>query len=110
LRPIPECLSAIQRVRNEGERAAGNMPIQGSAQAVIKLAMAEYDVLCKCYRDMGKVCQPLLQIHDELLTEVEEDIVEEFREQVRLIMMNAVKISVPVNASSDVAFRWGDLK
>lgn len=110
VRPIPECLSAIQRVRNEGERAAGNMPIQGGAQAVIKLAMAEYDVLCQWWRDQGKICNPLLQIHDELLTEVEEDIVEEFREQVRAIMTGAVKISIPVNASSDVAFVWGNLK
>jgi DNA polymerase-1 len=110
VRPIPQSLSAIKKIRNEGDRAAGNMPIQGSAQATIKLAMAEVDLLCEAYREGGKICNPLLQIHDELITEVEEDIAEEFREMVRLIMVNAVELSVPVNASSDVAFTWGGLK
>jgi DNA polymerase I len=109
-RPVPQCQSAIPRMRAEGGRQAGNMPVQGSAQGTIKLAMAEVTQLVHYYRDLGKVCNPLLQVHDELITEVEEDIADEFRELVQAIMVGAVVLSIPVNASSDVSDTWGGLK
>src|SRR5262249_45818957 len=81
-RPIPEGGSCMPRVHEEGLRKGGNMPVQAGAQGVIKAAMHP-DVLGRVYdkyRQYG-VCEPLMQIHDELLSEVGVDMAEDFAEE-----------------------------
>lgn len=111
LRRIPEARSRISRVARGGLRKAGNMPIQSSAQGVLKLAMAELMPHVKYYQSYKDIrCWPLLQIHDELIFELSPNISEEFADLTKEVMTNVVKLTVPIRASSVVARRWGDLK
>jgi DNA polymerase-1 len=52
----------------------------------------------------------LLQIHDELIFEVEDTIVEEFVATMKKVMRGVVDLSVPIGSSADVAMSWGELK
>ena len=108
-RMVPEGRSCHTRVRNEGLRKAGNHYEQSSAQGTIKLAMAE---LSPVYEELHRsfTCVPLLQIHDEILTECDAYYAKEVSEEISNIMSKASPLSVPVESSSDCAERWGDLK
>ena len=107
---VPQTMSSIRGQVNGGLREAGNHPIQAGAQGIIKLAMAQVMEIVEYFQGLEKVCMPLLQIHDELIHEVEEDIAEEFTAMVSGVMQGAVRLSVPVGSSSDRAYTWGDLK
>ena len=109
-RLIPEVHSSIEGVVNAGLRQAGNMPIQSLAQGIIKLAMATMERVCQYYEAKGVTCWPLLQIHDELIFEVEDTIVEEFVTTMKKVMRGVVDLSVPIGSSADVAMSWGELK
>lgn len=109
-RLVPGVYSTIRGVVNEALRQAGNHGLQALAQEVIKLAMAEITPVVGWYERKGKLCLALLQIHDELIFELEEDIAEEFCDRGRQIMMNAMRLEVPIGASRDIANTWGDLK
>lgn len=109
-RLTPAAMSTVARLQRAALREAGNMPIQSGAGGILKLAMAEIMPVVMYYRERGCTCLPLLQVHDELIFEVDREIAEEFAEWVRFIMMGAVRLSVPYNASAGIAERWGDLK
>jgi DNA polymerase I len=108
-RLVPEGRSCHKRVRNEGLRKAGNHYEQSSAQGTIKLAMAE---LVDIYADMGQhfTCVPLLQIHDELISEVDKHYAQDVAQEISRVMSHASPLDVPVESSSDFGERWGDLK
>lgn len=111
LRRIPEARSRIGRISRGGLRKAGNMPIQSSAQGILKIAMAELMPVVAYYQSYPDVrCWPLLQIHDELIFELSPNIAEEFCEWALMVMTQGVRLSVPVRASHAIAHRWGDLK
>lgn len=111
LRRIPEARSRISRVSRGGLRKAGNMPIQSSAQGMIKLDMAELMPVVSYFQSFPDVrCWPLLQIHDELIFELSPNISDEFCGWAEELMTTNVQLSVPVRASSATAYRWGDLK
>ena len=110
VRMLPAAMSEIPRIARKAVREAGNMPIQSSAQGIIKLAMAEATELVKRYRRQNHVVMPLLQIHDELVFEVSEDCAERFAADLRDIMIGCVDLRVPHSASYSVAERWGELK
>lgn len=110
-RLIPECQSVLRRIRNEGHRQAGNMPIQGGAQGIIKLAMAALMPVVEYYQSIpGIRCWPLLQIHDELIFELSPQIAEEFCLIAQDIMQTIIRLLAPVKVSWSMAERWGDLK
>lgn len=109
MREVPEVYSVHKRIRSEGLRKAGNHGVQGSAQGTIKLSMAELDPISDVFNGSG-VCWPLLQIHDELITEVDKGQQKSWAECAVEVMENATPLSIPVRSSSDVAERWGDLK
>lgn len=110
IRRIPEAQSLVPRVCEDGLRRAGNHPIQASAGDHLKLAMAYiYDVLIPVYRHWG-VCEPVLQIHDELLFELSPDIAGDFLHDCASALSGAVPLSVPVKSSANIADNWGDLK
>ena len=110
-RPIPEAKSVLQDKVNEGMREAGNMPIQAGAQGIIKLVMAEMMPIIRYFQSFpGVVCWPLLQIHDEIITECSRDIAQDYADILRSVMQHAVTLLVPVDSSADVAERWGELK
>lgn len=106
-RYIPELTSRNFNIRSFGERIALNMPIQGSAADIIKVAMVGVaDALKKRKLDT----QLLLQVHDELILDVAPGEEEEVAELVKEVMQSAAELRVPLTV--DVAFgeSWYDAK
>jgi DNA polymerase I-like protein with 3'-5' exonuclease and polymerase domains len=73
VRLIPEVRSMIERVVAAGLRQGGNMPIQGDAADVMKIGMGRVERVWERVRTDGVECEALLPVHDELISEVEED-------------------------------------
>ncbi len=102
-RNIPELKSQNYLVRQFGSRAALNMPIQGTAADIMKLAMIEVD---KRLEELGLKSKLLLQIHDELLLEVPMEEENEVKELLKNSMENIVKLKVPLIAEVTTASDW----
>ncbi len=86
-------------------REAPNTVFQGSAADLIKMAMNKIDN--EFDKNQGKI---LLQIHDELIFEVKEEIVEEYAKKAKNIMENIYALNVPIKCSLTISENWGDLK
>jgi DNA polymerase-1 len=106
---IPEVDSALPYVKDAGIRQATNYPIQSTAQQLIKEAMGQMMPRIREWRAAGFTLNPLLQIHDELLFEMDEDIVEAVVPQFSEIMVNAVELSVPVKVDAECGPNWLDM-
>ncbi len=92
--------NTIPYIRQFAERAAINAPLQGTAADIIKSAMIRlFDQL-----KAGKI---ILQVHDELLVEVEDEKVQETAKLMKDIMENAIEISVPLEVEIKVGDNWG---
>lgn len=83
---LPNITSSNNRLKSEAERVAVNMPIQGSAADLIKIAMLEID---RQIKDDPRI-KMILQVHDELVFDVEEDLVEEASALIRKAMEDAL--------------------
>ena len=88
-------------------RAAANAPIQGSSADIIKVAMVQ---LQAALQSQGLPARLLLQVHDELVLEVEPDALEATRNLVVTTMENAVQLSVPLVAETGVGANWMEAK
>lgn len=97
---LPNIESRNQGLKSEAERVAVNMPIQGSAADIIKMAMIEIDKLLK---DKPGI-KMILQVHDELVFEVHKDCVEEAKALVQTAMENALpeELRAVVELKTDV--------
>jgi DNA polymerase I len=87
----PDIDARNMMVRKAAERAAINAPLQGSAADIIKMAMIEVDKMLP--KDQAKM---LLQVHDELVFEVDEDIADELAPKLAEVMQSVLQISVPL--------------
>jgi DNA polymerase-1 len=106
-RYVPEILSANRSVASSGERMAVNMPIQGLAADIMKLAMLR---VSDAISEYGESARAILQVHDELVFEVEEDIAVPFVERMKEIMEHSYQISVPLVVEAGIGRDWGRLK
>ena len=106
-RVIPEIKSANFNIRQFGERAAMNMPLQGSSADIIKIAMIN---VCKSLKAKGLQTKLLLQVHDELVLEAPENEVEVASQILKYEMENAVKLSVPLTVELHTGKNWYDAK
>lgn len=104
-RAVPDLLSPNRSVRDAAERVAYNMPIQGSAADVMKLAMLELAEALTARR--GRL---LLQVHDEIVAEVPEDDAESAAAEVKGIMAGVVELKVPLEAAVGLGRNWLDAK
>ncbi|MDP1845348.1 MAG: DNA polymerase I [Candidatus Moranbacteria bacterium] len=105
-RNIPEINSSNFQLRAAAERMAVNMPIQGLAADIIKLAMLAADKLVrKKYPNVRMV----LQVHDELLFEVPEQNAEKFAEDIKEVMESVYKLSVPLIVDVKFGDNWGEI-
>ncbi|WP_298953880.1 DNA polymerase, partial [uncultured Campylobacter sp.] len=86
------------------EREAVNTIFQGSAADIIKMAMVKIRPL------LSPRARMLLQIHDELIFEVQDGYAEEFGVAAQKIMQEIYKLNVPLKTSLNVAKDWGELK
>ncbi len=100
-------LGSFNRLGKEQERAALNMPIQGLAADVIKLAMIKINNFIKSH-NLEKEIKILLQVHDELILEVKSGIIEEMAPQLREIMEKALILDVPLKVDIKKGKTWGD--
>ncbi len=98
---IPELEARNSALRGAGERMAINMPIQGTAADIMKIAMIR---LHRWLRESGSRARMLLSVHDEVVLEVPRDEVAELAPQVRGVMEGALKLDVPL----DVDLKSGD--
>ncbi|MEW5785014.1 MAG: DNA polymerase I [Bacillota bacterium] len=106
-RYLPELRSANYGRRGFAERVARNAPIQGSAADIIKLAMLQID---KLIREGGFKARMLLQIHDDLLFEVDQNELAFFAPVVRREMEEAVELSVPLRVDLKWGCNWAELE
>ncbi len=88
------------------ERAAINAPLQGSAADIIKKAMIDIDRALKAKQLPAAM---LLQVHDELILEVDQDAAEETAKLVKTTMQNAVQLSIPLTADTAIGTHWGEI-
>ena len=108
-RSLPEINSSMAMVRKSAERMAINTPIQGTAADMIKKAMVDvYDYISKEYKK--EEVKMLLQVHDELLFEVEEEKVEKIEKEIKEIMGNIVELKVPLLLDSKIGKNWEEMK
>ncbi len=106
-RYIPEINSAVFEIASGAERMAINMPVQGTAADIIKLAMIEIqDKIINKYNDIDLI----LQVHDELVFEIKKNKVSFFAAKIKKIMENAFKLSVPIKVDISRGSNWGSLK
>ncbi|MEA3400955.1 MAG: DNA polymerase I [Armatimonadota bacterium] len=105
-RPLPEISSSDGRARSYAERAAVNMPIQGTAADVIKLAMIE---LAPRLAEESPESRMLLQVHDELVLEVPEGEVEEVAGLIEEVMESAFELNVPLVVDVSAGTNWRDM-
>lgn len=106
-RYTPDITNRNFNLRSFSERTAMNTPIQGSAADIIKLAMVQFAHKIK---DTNFNAKLLLQVHDELIFEVPNDEIDEFRPFVEEIMDNALELSVPLSVESSYGDTWYDAK
>jgi len=105
-RYIPELQSSNFQLRSAGERMAVNMPIQGTAADLMKMAMIAVNKKLVKTKDVKLI----LQVHDELVLEVKKGMEKKIGELVQEAMESVVKLRVPVEVHVDVGKNWGELK
>lgn len=105
-RPMPDIHSSNFMVRAGAERAAINMPIQGTEADLMKMAMIEVDKLLHAQHPEAK---QLLQIHDSILIECPEEIAEETAKLLQETMQNIYELPVRLDVDVTIADNWGDL-
>ena len=102
-RYLPELTARNGALRAAGERMAINMPIQGTAADGMKLAMIRVDA---AMRERGLRSRMLLQVHDELVFETDEDELSALATIVREIMEGALPLDVPLEVDLKVGADW----
>ncbi len=102
-RYLPEINSRNQNIRGNAERQAINMPIQGTAADMIKLAMIHID---NAMHEGKLTSRMLLQVHDELVFEVPTVEIAEMSAMVLDRMTNALKLSVPLEVELGTGSNW----
>ncbi len=106
-RYIKELQSSNFSLRGFGERAAMNMPLQGSSADIIKLAMIGVENQLK---ERNLKSQLILQIHDELIIDAYKSEYEEVKSLLAEQMQNAVQLSVPLTVSVKSGKNWFEAK
>lgn len=104
-RELPELKSSNFNMRSFGERVALNMPIQGTAADIIKLAMVNVQ---KRLSAEGMKSRLILQVHDELIVECPEGEADKAAEILRQEMENAVSLAVPLTVDVHAGHSWAE--
>ncbi len=99
----PDIDARNMMVRKAAERAAINAPLQGSAADIIKMAMIEVEKMLP--KDQAKM---LLQVHDELVFEVDENIADELAPKLAEVMQSVLQITVPLIVEFGKGKNWDE--
>ncbi|MBI2171156.1 MAG: DNA polymerase I [Chloroflexi bacterium] len=106
-RYIPEIAHSNFQVRQAAERMAINMPVQGAAADLIKLAMINLHRQMATDRLRSRM---LLQVHDELIFEVPPDELEAMKGLVLDLMPSAMQLDVPLKVEVKLGQNWGEME
>ena len=107
IRPLPGISDRNANIRKAAEREAINMPIQGTASDIVKIAMLRVD---EEFKREGLDAQLLMQVHDELLVETGAAAAEHVAEVLKREMEAAVSLDVPLIVDVGIADNWMDAK
>lgn len=106
-RLLPDIHSQNRTIKAQAERMAINSPIQGTAADIIKIAMIQIFNELETQKFKS---QMLMQVHDELIFEVEEDELERMKALVQEKMEGVVALKVPLKVDMGIGVNWYDLK
>jgi DNA polymerase-1 len=106
-RVIQDINSSNRQVRESAERMAINMPVQGTSADIIKKAMINLHREMLLRKLKSKM---LLQVHDELVFEVPENEMAEMRQLVPEMMVNAIKLTIPLKVDTKTGKNWGEME
>ena len=102
---LPEIQSRNAALRQYAERSAINAPMQGTAADIIKRAMIEVDSWLQSSRIPARL---IMQVHDELVLEVADEVVESLVGQTRTHMIRAAELSIPLKVDVGVGRNWDE--
>lgn len=102
---LPDINAKNQSLRKGAERMAINAPMQGTAADIIKKAMVAVNGWLD---ESGLDARVILQVHDELVLEVREDLVDQISEQIRPYMSGAAELAVPLLVEVGVGSNWDE--
>jgi DNA polymerase-1 len=105
-RPMPDIHSSNFIVRQAAERAAINMPIQGTEADLMKLAMIKVEAILRAQHDN---CHMLLQIHDSIVVECPADVADRIAELLKDTMANVFALAVHLDVDVTIGDNWGEL-
>ncbi len=105
-RYITEIRSRNHNVRASGERMAINMPIQGTAADIIKIAMIRIQ---QRMDELAMRSNMIIQVHDELIFETHEGEMDQMQEIVTELMPASMQLDVPLDVEMKIGPNWGDL-
>ncbi|WP_218055698.1 MULTISPECIES: DNA polymerase I [unclassified Gilliamella] len=103
---LPKITSTNNIEKRSAERAAINAPMQGTAADIIKTAMIKVSEWIKSL-PVGNI-RMVMQVHDELVFEVKEELVEQYKAQIKSIMENCYHLSVPLKVDVGVGNNWDE--
>ena len=106
-RPMPEIFSPLPMIRAQAERMAINMPVQGTAADIMKLAMIK---LANELPRWSKTARMVLQVHDEIVLEVDSVEVDVIAQKVKQTLESVGGLSVPLLVESKYGKSWGDME
>ena len=107
IRPLPGINDRNGNIRRAAEREAINMPIQGTASDIVKMAMLRAD---EAFEREKLPARMLMQVHDELLVECAADHAEQVAATLKREMENAVELDVPLVADTGIGDDWMSAK
>ncbi len=106
-RYIPEISSSSFHVRSSGERMAINMPIQGTAADIVKIAMVRLQAQIDTRRLRSMM---IVQVHDELIFESPKDELEEMKGLVSEVMPSAMDLEAALEVDVKTGCNWGEME
>ncbi len=103
---LPELKSRNAQRRQYAERTAINAPMQGTAADIIKMAMIQVDAWLE--EQGNQKAKMIMQVHDELVFEVQQDVIDYYQQNLGEIMTNVADLSVTLEVDAGVGMNWNE--
>jgi len=107
-RYLPELTSNQPMLKAAAERMAVNMPLQGTAADIIKLAMIR--IFEEFSLEKNQDIRMILQVHDELVFEIKEEKLKEYAARIQEIMENVYKLNISLKVDLKYGDSWGEME
>ncbi|MEA1926542.1 MAG: DNA polymerase I [Patescibacteria group bacterium] len=109
-RYIPNINASNAMFRAAAERMAVNLPVQGLAADIMKLAMIKANNVAARYNKKSQTVDLILQIHDELIFEIDEKIADKFMKDLKEVMEKVYRLKVPLVVNVKKGKNWKELQ